>query len=153
MVRYSNSIIVPFARERVWRVMADWRNLSAWDTNITRSELSPEEKPDAMGKGTKYDCAFKAGPTELSVDYTCIQFDPPFYCEYEGYAKLFKSNDSIRLEDVPGLENSTKLTATFNLEFRGPLNPVSFTLDGSMQKTGPKVMDEISKVVHEKLGN
>lgn len=131
--------------------MADWRNLSLWDTNITRSDLSSEEKPDAMGKGTKYDCAFKAGPTELSVDYTCVVFDPPYYCEYEGYAKLFKSNDSIRLEDVPGQTDHTKLTGTFNLEFRGPLNPASSLLDSPMQKTGPKVMDSINELVHKKL--
>lgn len=151
MVRYSSSIIVPFARDRVWKLMADWRNLSAWDTNITRSELGKAEAVDAMGKGTKYDCAFKAGPTELSVDYTCVQFDPPYYCEYEGYAKLFKSKDSIRLEDVPEDPGATKLTATFNLEFRGPLNPASSLLDGSMQKTGPKVMDEIRSFVTNKL--
>lgn len=153
MVRYTNSIIVPFARERVFSLMSDWRNLSSWDTNIVRSELSKHQKVEhqTIGVGTKYDCAFKVGSYQMPVDYTCTQYDTNVFCQYEGYTTLFKSLDFIHCDDVPDQVGSTKITASFSLAFRGPLSPLSFLLNSSMQKTGPVVMKEIDTFVRRQL--
>lgn len=150
MVKYRSSIIVPFARERVWKLMSDWTNLSKWDTNITKSHLAKQESPNATGLGTKYDCAFALNGLEIAVDYECIKFEPSNVCHFVGLARFFKSQDSLEFETVA---DGTKLTAEFNLCFRGLLSPFSFAMNGSMQKIGPVVMEEINKFVEEQLHN
>lgn len=151
MVRYIGTVVVPFSRERVWALMSDWTNLSKWDTNISRSELASNQKAGQVGVGTRYDCAFKKSGKELEVAYECVKFEEPRFCEYVGLATLFRSQDSVRCSS---LENgSTEITAEFNLTFRSVLNPLSFVLDGEMQRTGPVVMNDIQKFIEEELGS
>lgn len=147
MVRYSNSIIVPFARERVFALLSDWSNLAHWDMNISKAVANPPTAPPALG--TMYDCAFNLNGRSLDVDYECISFDSPNHAKFLGLASLFRSEDSITCEMVDN--NQTKVTAEFNLTFRGLLSPFSFALSGPMQKTGPLVMKDLDKFVREKL--
>lgn len=150
MVKYSSSVIVPFARERVWNLLSDWTYLSAWDVNISKSELSSEQKNEQVGVGTKYYCEFSAnGMRDVPVNYECVAFDAPNKCQYVGLANLFKSVDTI--EFAPEGDNATKITASFNLSFRGLLSPFSFVMNGPMQKTGPVVMKDMEKFVEAKL--
>lgn len=150
MVKYSSSVIVPFARERVWKLMSDWTYLSAWDVNISKSQLSSGQKAGQVGVGTKYYCEFSAnGMSDVPVNYECMVFDAPNKCQYVGLAKLFKSVDTV--ECAPEGDNATKITASFNLSFRGLLSPFSFVMNGAMQKTGPVVMQDIEKFVATKL--
>lgn len=193
MVKYSGSVVVPYARERVFALMSDWTNVCVWDTNISQSTLASTsssgatQKAGQVGEGTRYDCAFKVAGKQLAVDYECVKFDAPRYCEYSGTASLFTSRDWLQFKDAPALkasgddgtssmvaaattttttaaaaegtegggkkEEATEITAEFNLAFRGVLNPLSFTLNSAMQKTGPTVMTEIEKFVHDKLGS
>lgn len=150
MVKYSSSIVVPYARDRVWKLMSDWTNLAAWDVNIKKSELASTEAAGATGLGTRYDCAFSTGGSSMDVDYECIRFDAPNRAEFRGIATLFKSTDSIACEEV---NEGTKITAEFNLAFRGVLSPLSFVMNSTMQKTGPIVMKDIEKFVGQQLGN
>lgn len=150
MVKYSSSVVVPFARERVWKLMSDWTNLSAWDVNITKSALSPDHTPGPPAVGTKYVCEFSAnGMENVKVDYECVLFDPPARCQYVGLARFFRSVDSVQCD--PEGDASTKITAEFNLSFRGLLSPFSFLMNGAMQSTGPLVMKDIEKFVAEQL--
>lgn len=150
MVKYSSSVIVPFARERVWKLMSDWTNLAAWDLNITKSVRAAGQKPDQVGVGTKYDCAFSAnGMENVKVDYECVLFDEPNKARFVGLARLFRSVDTIQCEDAAN--GATKITAEFNLAFRGLLAPLSFLMNGAMQSTGPVVMKDIHKFVEEQL--
>lgn len=149
MVRYTSSIIIPYARDRVFATMSDWRNISVWDMNITKSELSEGQKPAQTGLGTKYNCAFSVGGRDLDVDYECIKYEEPNVAKFLGLASLFRSEDTVVCE--PHEENSTKLTMDFNLRFRGILSPLSFALDGAMQKTGPLVMKDIKNFLDEQL--
>lgn len=130
--------------------MSDWTNLSIWDLNITKSVLAADQKPGQVGLGTKYDCEFSAnGMENVKVAYECVQFEAPQKCRYIGLAQLFKSVDTV--ECVAEGDNATKITAEFNLSFRGLLSPFSFVMNGAMQKTGPIVMKDIEKFVSEKL--
>ncbi|PXF43661.1 hypothetical protein BWQ96_06566 [Gracilariopsis chorda] len=148
MVKYRASIVVPYAQERVWKLMSDWTNLAKWDINITKSVLAESEQPGACGEGTKYDCAFSLNGSEIPVNYNCIKYDEPRTCQFLGLAKLFRSQDTLEFEKEG---EGTKLTAEFNLAFRGLLYPFSFLMNGAMQKTGPIVMDDIQKFVDEEL--
>lgn len=150
MVKYAGSVVVPFARERVWKLMSDWTNLAAWDLNITHSALAAGQPPGAAGVGTKYDVLFSAnGLKNVKVSYTCTAFDPPERCQYLGLATLFRSQDSVACEALP--DGQTKITAEFNLSFRSVLAPLSFLMNGAMQETGPVVMKDIEKFVTEQL--
>ncbi|CAN8065830.1 unnamed protein product [Agarophyton chilense] len=148
MVKYRSSVIVPYARDRVWKLMSDWTNLSKWDVNITKSQLAASESTDAQGEGTKYECAFSLNGKPIDVDYTCVKFDEPNICQFVGLAKLFRSQDSLEFESK---DDETKITAEFDLAFRGLLSPFSFVMNGAMQKTGPIVMEDIKKFVTEQL--
>lgn len=152
MVRYASSITVPFPRERVWALMSDWRNLATWDVNVTKSVLAAGQAENARGVGTKYDCLFRSSPEqkEMKVDYTCTLYNEPSECKYEGLAGLFRSNDAIECEAVD--DHSTKVTAEFNLVFRGILSPFSFVMNGVMQKTGPIVMKDMDEFIKKELG-
>lgn len=130
--------------------MSDWTNLAVWDINITKSVLADDQKPNQVGIGTKYDCEFSAnGMENVKVDYECVYFDAPTKAQYVGLARLFRSVDTVECE-AEG-ENTTKLTAEFNLSFRGLLSPFSFLMNGAMQKTGPIVMKDIEKFLTERL--
>lgn len=117
--------------------------------NISKSELSEGQKPDQTGLGTKYDCAFTVGGKDLAVDYECINYETPNTAKFLGLASMFRSEDSVTCETHD--EHSTKLTMEFNLKFRGILTPLSFVLDGTMQKTGPLVMKDIKNFLDEHL--
>lgn len=132
--------------------MSDWTNVPSWDLNITKCTLAEGQSPGTIGKGTHYDCLFSNNNMkDVKVDYECIVFDPPHKCSYVGLAKLFRSQDSIGCESVDD-DTATKITAEFNLSFRGLLSPFSFVMNSAMQKTGPAVMDEIKKFVDKELG-
>ncbi|KAI0558669.1 START-like protein [Gracilaria domingensis] len=128
--------------------MSDWTNLAKWDVNITKSELAASEPADARGEGTKYDCAFSLQGSDIEVDYTCVKYEEPDLCQFVGLAKLFRSQDTLEFESK---DDGTKITAEFNLTFRGLLSPFSFVMNGAMQKTGPIVMDDIKKFVTAQL--
>lgn len=129
--------------------MSDWTNLAAWDLNITKSELASEQSSSKIGLGTKYNCAFSLNGKEIPVDYECIRYDAPKLAQFRGIASLFESKDTIECESTS--DGQTKLTAEFNLSFRGLLSPLSFVMNGKMQKTGPIVMDDIEKFVGKQL--
>lgn len=150
MVKYISSITVPFARDRVWALLSDWSNLSAWDMSITQSILAPSQKSDKVGVGTKYNVLFTAnGMKNVKVEYVCSVFDAPNRCQHIGTATLFRSQDTFQFDVVS--ETETKITAEFNLSFRCILAPLSFLMNGTMQETGPIVMKDIDKFVHEQL--
>lgn len=151
MVRYTGSVIVPFAKDRVWNLMSDWRNLSKWDTNVSQSTLESGTNENDIGLGTHYDITFKMREREIPVAYECMRFDKPDYCEYVGLATLFKSKDCIRFEGLQDDSHSTKVTAEFNLNFRGLLSPLSFVFNGAMQDIGPKVMKDIDAFLNVSL--
>lgn len=131
--------------------MADWSNLAVWDLNISKSVLSAGQKVGTMGVGTTYDCAFNAGGREMDVIYECTKFEAPNNAQFVGMATLFRSEDSIECEEVS--TNETKITAEFNLKFRGILSPISGLLNGAMQKAGPVVMKDIEGFVGKELGS
>ena len=148
MVCYTGSIVVPFARKRVFELMGDWTNLCKWDTLITSSvAASPETVP---GVGAKYDATFDLRGRPLPVDYICTKYDPPTYAEFEATASMFKSRDWVRCEDTEQADH-TKVTASFDLSFRGILAPFSFLMDKAMQKTGPLVIKDIGTFLHDNL--
>lgn len=152
MVRYISSVTVPFPRQRVWALMSDWTNVPSWDLNITKCTLAEGQPPGSIGKGIHYDCLFSSSSMkDIEVDYECVVYDPPHKCSYVGLAKLLRSQDSIACESVDN-DTATKITAEFNLDFRGLLSPFSFVMNGAMQKTCPAVMDEIKKFVGKELG-
>lgn len=150
MVRYIASVIVPYPRSKVFPLLADWRNLAIWDLNITSSVYSPDQSNPTPGVGTRYDVRFSAnGLKDVPVDYVCTEYVSPERCSYTGIARFFKSQDSIVCEDAE--DGNTKVTAEFNLGFRGILAPLSFVMNGAMQSTGPIVMKDIEKFVKERL--
>lgn len=151
MVKYVGTVVVPFARERVAKLMADWTNLSVWDLNITKSVLAAGQKEGQAGVGTHFDCAFNLNGKDIDVAYECLVYDMPSRCEFRGLATLFESRDKLSFEEVD--MKSTAITAEFNLSFRGLLSPFSFVMGGVMQKTGPIVMKDIDKFVTESLAD
>lgn len=151
MVRYQGSIVVPFARERVWQLMSDWRNLAAWDVNISRSELAEGESPDNVNVGTRYSCTFDLKGRSTEVDYRVQSWDVLNSCSFVGLAGIIRSQDSLSFEDHPGADPATKISAEFQLNFRGPLALLSFVMNGKMQSTGPVVMKDMEEFVNKKL--
>lgn len=143
---------MPFAREKVFALMSDWRNLQHWDMNIVKSDYAEPDSDYTNGVGTKYDCAFKVGDrAPIDVAYECIRYDTPQFCKYQGMATLFKSFDSIQCDVVADSADKTEITAEFNLDFRGLLSPFSFVMNGQMQNTGPLIMKDIEKFVTTSL--
>lgn len=153
MVRFIGSVIVPYSRDRVFTLMSDWTNLKIWDINIIKSDLSPNQS-QTSGKGTRYDCAFKVGNrAPIDVAYECVSFTDNTEARFLGLATLFRSEDAVSVADVPGQPGHTNLTAEFNLSFRGLLSPLSFVMQGQMDKTGPIVMKDIETFVTDNLGH
>lgn len=150
MVRYRSSVVVPYVREKVWKLMSDWRNLAIWDVNIKKSQLA-EDQTGPIGMGTKYDCTFSMGSYDMDVNYECVLFDAPRKCQHLGFATLFRSRDTIECEPVVGDADKTRITAEFDLSFRSVLAPLSFVMKGAMDKTGPVVMKDIEQFVQKRL--
>lgn len=155
MVRYNGSLTVPYPRARVWKLMADWTNLAAWDTNIVRSERVAGQPPED-GVGTKFDCTFDLNGKKSQVDYTCVKYDPVKMdtAQFVGLSSLYpgvgvRSQDTVSLRDAAG--GGTIIDAEFDLKFKGLLTPLSFVMGSSMAETGPKVMKEIDAFVTKEL--
>lgn len=151
MVNFTASITVPYARQRVWPVLSDWTNLSRWDINIKTSTLAAEEASDAPQKeGTCYDCTFAMGQNIIPVAYKCVRMQPMSECQFQGLARLFRSVDTLSFEEMGDAQ--TRVTASFELNFRGLLAPFSFVMGGAMRDTGPIVMKDIAKFLDDELG-
>jgi Polyketide cyclase / dehydrase and lipid transport len=156
MVRYNGSITVPYARARVWKLMADWTNLEKWDLNISRSERLSGQ-PTADGVGTKFSCTFDLNGKKSEVDYTCVKYDAEKMdvAQFSGLAALaplvgVRSQDTLSFRDAEG--GGTVIDAEFDLTFRGLFTPLSFVMGSSMKETGPKVMTEMDTFVAKELG-
>lgn len=111
-------------------------------------------QPESDGVGTKFSCTFDYNGSKTEVDYTCIKFnaDTKDMASFEAFSKMLHSIDTLSFADIPGKTDHTEITGDFNLQFRSVLKPFSFMMGGPMRRIGPKSMQGIESLLHERLG-
>jgi carbon monoxide dehydrogenase subunit G len=99
--------------EQVWEVVADPRNLTAWDRHIAAVHGVPE---DGLKRGTEYDTEIRFMGIRVNVHADVIEIEPPRYSKIR-LRGLVDATVETTLEPVA--DRRTNLRHRVDYRFRG----------------------------------
>ena len=88
MAHYTATLSSPWAPEKAFDFVADFRNFEEWDPSVTKSVISLVDGP---GVGTVYAVTVKGA----TLDYVTMTHDAPTRAVIEGTSTFFYSYDVV----------------------------------------------------------